>query len=149
MGIKITPKFNFNDVRRMIAARVARVENTIYERLVMTGEEFVKLARENADFTDRTGNLRGSIGYAIFKNGEEVNSNFTSDSLGAEAANRVITDVSANFPKGYVLIVVAGMEYAAAVESKGYDVLSNSSIIVEATLKEAFKRIKSKVDKMP
>ena len=38
--------------------------------------------------------------------------------------------------EGLVLVVFAGMEYAAAVESKGFDVLSYSTILGDKLMKE-------------
>jgi hypothetical protein len=43
------------------------------------------------------------------------------------------------------LIVVAGMDYAAAVESRGKDVLTASSIKAKNELKQAIKDLKRKV----
>ncbi|MGV4578106.1 hypothetical protein ACQ1R5_10635 [Ornithobacterium rhinotracheale] len=35
------------------------------------------------------------------------------------------------YPRGYVLVVVAGMNYALYVESKGYNVLSTAEQLAE------------------
>ena len=40
------------------------------------------------------------------------------------------------------------MDYAAAVEAKGYDVITNSSIEAIKDLKQAVKEIKAKIDKI-
>jgi hypothetical protein len=42
------------------------------------------------------------------------------------------------------VIVVAGMSYAAAVESKGRDVLTGSSQVAVSSLKKAIERINDK-----
>lgn len=147
MALAFKPKFTLNDVKKIVDERIGRIELAIINRLRFTGESFVKNARENANFKDRTGNLRSSIGYVILKNGEEVNANFRGG-LGRNEGLKVALEVAANFPKGFVLIVVAGMEYAAAVESKNFDVLTSSSLIAEAELKAAIKELNSKIGKM-
>lgn len=76
------------------------------------------------EYLDQTGNLRDSIGYVIVKDGKVIKSHLGSQ--GADNVNAMIAKSAAKIPKGYGLIVVAGMEYAAAVESKGYDVLTSS-----------------------
>jgi len=47
--------------------------------------------------------------------------------MGRFNAMNVLDDIAAQYPTGMILVVVAGMEYAAAVESKGYDVITGSS----------------------
>lgn len=147
MALAFKPKFTLNDVKKIVDERIARIEIAIINRLRFTGERFVKNARENANFKDRTGNLRSSIGYVILKNGEEVNSNFNGG-LGRNEGLKVALEVAENFPKGFVLIVVAGMDYAAAVESKNFDVLTSSSLIAESELKAAIKELNNKIGKM-
>jgi hypothetical protein len=60
-------------------------------------------------------------------------------------AKKVLDEVAARFPVGYVLIVVAGMEYAAAVESRHFDVITGSSLIAEQDLKVAIETLQNKV----
>lgn len=91
------------------------------------GQEFIKLARESGSYSDQTGNLRSSIGYAIFDNGKEINSVFEiadkdEGGSGVRSAKNLAKEQVAK--TGLCLIVVAGMEYAAAVESKEYTVLT-------------------------
>lgn len=119
-----------------------RAEKVIETRLRLIGLQFVRDARLKADFTDRTGNLRSSIGFIITKDGKVVYEDFERTKNGADGytsgrdfAKRVAGEVSGR----WVLIVVAGMEYAAAVESKGFDVITGSSMEAESRLREAFK----------
>lgn len=87
------------------------------------GERCVRHARDNAGYTDRTGNLKNSIGYAVIKDGKVVRRAYIS-ALNEKALNKVIKDN----PKGVVLVVLAGMKYAVYVEAKGYNVLSATEI---------------------
>lgn len=101
-------------------------EKAIILTLQKIGQEAVNWARENGSYTDRTGNLRNSIGYAIFKDRKLYISG--ADSSKARENEKVIVNLVENrIPeKGYGLIVYAGMEYGIYVEAKGYVVLSGS-----------------------
>jgi len=118
-------------------------EENIISTLHRIGQEAVNWARENGNYTDRTGNLRNSIGYVIFKDGQEI------DSFGnkptQENKDVVIKLVQNKIPeKGYALVVFAGMEYGIYVEAKGFIVLSGAlenSPTAEA-LAQALKKVK-------
>jgi len=107
------------------------VEDKVIEGLKYLGEEFVGLARMNGNYMDRTGNLRSSVGYIILKNGRPIHENIQStnkddDSNGVNTARQFSRTIANDYNLGYVLVVFAGMEYAYAVESKGYDVITGS-----------------------
>jgi hypothetical protein len=148
MGLTITPKFKPSDLRAMLEARFKLIEAALLLRLQRTGEQFVINARTKGDYTDRTGNLRNSIGYVILKDGEQIGGEVKGGTEGGKSADRVLQDAIGKFPRGYVLIVVAGMDYAAAVESKGKDVLTGSSKIATRQLKDAMTQIAKKMGKM-
>lgn len=92
-------------------------------------------------FIDQTGNLRSSIGYVVLKNGVvKAGSAFDEIKDGSEGSTKGkerIKKLKAKYKTGYVLIVTAGMGYAAAVEAKGYDVLTGSSFEAKAQLEKA------------
>jgi hypothetical protein len=149
MAVSLIPKFTKADIKRLLKERKERIEQALLLRLQRIGEEFVTNGRDKATFTDRTGNLRSSIGYLIMKDGKQIFSNFRQvgrgkGKSGVAAAKEVAKEAASNFSTGYVLIGVAGMDYAAAVESKGYDVITASSILAEESLKKAIKTIDSK-----
>lgn len=148
MAVSLIPKFKAADIKRLLNERKDRIEQALLLRLQRIGEEFVTNARDKATFTDRTGNLRSSIGYVIMKDGKQVFSNFKSSGKkgkeGATKAKEVAKEAAGNYPTGLVLIGVAGMDYAAAVESKGFDVITSSSILAESSLIKAIKTIDAK-----
>ena len=114
MGIKAHFKGNIDAT---FAAFLAEVERQIIESLCRIGEEVVTLAKlvpPERGFTDRTGNLRSSIGYVVCKDGQPLNIAFEA------------LQVAKDHTEGYTLIVVAGMNYAVYVESKGRDVLTSA-----------------------
>jgi hypothetical protein len=151
MGLK--PKFNNDQVKALMRIKLKQVETIILNRLILIGETFVKNARENGSYNDITGNLRSSIGYIILKDGSKVKDNFAQSakgsdkSTGVKKAKQLLAELKVNYSVGYVLVVVAGMQYAAAVESKGKDVLTASSIIAKNDLKAAIDSIRDKLKK--
>lgn len=121
IGAKIDG-FVFNREERMISA------------LHYIGVDFVNNARVAAEFTDQTGNLRSSIGYAILLDGKVIDEDFEGEIEGIAASKTVVKELAHEYNTGLVLIGLAGMEYAAAVESKGYDVITGSTPIAEDLL---------------
>lgn len=146
--IRFEPKFNKADIKIALNEKKELIRQAIILRLQRIGEQFIKNARENGTYKDRTGNLRNSIGYVILENGVQLFESFPgSKAAGKRKAKGAIeaTKKELEGAKGIVLIVVAGMEYAAAVESRGRDVLTASSKIAENDLKIAIKTIQSKI----
>jgi hypothetical protein len=145
----LQPKFNAQQIRQYLAKQKELIENSILERFNRLGEVFVTNARNNNTYQDQSGNLRSSIGYMIFKNGEVIFEAFPgSQSIGVQAAKEVAQQVFRDNPNnGFVFIGVAGMEYALAVESKGYDVITGSSIVAETALKKSMKQLQEMINK--
>jgi hypothetical protein len=142
----IKASFNAKDVEKMLKAKIAGMLKAVEAQLIRIGNEFVIDARLKADFTDRTGNLRSSIGYIVTLNGEIITQDFEPANKGTDKVTGELTgqslamSVADDFVSGYALIVVAGMEYAAAVESMGKDVLTGSSLQAVASLNKHFKK---------
>ncbi|WP_142783352.1 hypothetical protein [Changchengzhania lutea] len=103
------------------------VDNKALQTLQYIGEQFVNEARISGNYTDRTGNLRSSIGYIILIDGKIEDRNFQGNTEGQSQAQSFANEIALKYPKGYVLIGVAGMSYAAYVEAKGFDVITGSS----------------------
>lgn len=102
-------------------------ERDIIELFQYVGEEVVNSARQHGSYKDRTGNLRSSIGYVIVIKGNIVAQSFPGKKTeGKSTAVDRAKELAGKHSTGVNLIVVAGMQYAAAVESKGRDVLTGS-----------------------
>lgn len=134
MGIKAS--FTRLDVQRALQQKLQRVDAAIVSRMTFVGERFVRRAREKGEYKDQTGNLRSSICYIVLKDG------FRRAGVVSPQSQQLITELTSKYMDGYVLIVVAGMNYAAAVESRGKDVLTGSSKKAKAELDKAFKELK-------
>lgn len=139
----MTPLFSGDDIKRWFDHFQDRAEEKILKLLMAGGEKFVAIARKSGSYDDQTGNLRSSIGYVIAKDGEVIISNFkesnkgSDKSTGKEKGHRVAEDISLSFSGGYILVGVAGMDYAAAVEAKGYEVVTGANTLCNKYLKKA------------
>ncbi|RZJ88731.1 MAG: hypothetical protein EOO20_12835 [Chryseobacterium sp.] len=137
----ITPNFTRADVRKAIKAKVAQYRDAVNNRLQYAGEQFISLARSVDTYTDRTGNLRNSIGYMILYNGKVKAQSFGTGGKGPKEGKKIAKQIALEFPSGFVLVGVAGMNYAAAVEARGKDVITGSSQEVETLLKRALRNL--------
>lgn len=123
-------------------ARVYKVTLAEYSRLA---RQCVSDARNKGKaqggFDDQTGNLRASMGYVIFYNGKIAKQDFEGVSKGKKVGEVFAKKVGADYPKGWAIVIVAGMEYASYVEAKNYDVITGSTLGMTAKFNEANKRI--------
>jgi len=131
----LIPGFSQGDVDGRIDRFTVSIEQRIIWTLAMVGENFVNDARSIRTYKDQTGNLRSSIGYIIARDGNIIQENIEGKAEGRSQAKKIADEVLKENRKGFVLIVIAGMEYAAAVESKGYDVITGSVPAAKALLK--------------
>lgn len=142
--------FKMSDIKKLLEQKQRQVEQAFFMALKRVGEEFVSNARQMGAYKDDTGNLRSSIHYLIIKNGQVLYDTSPSGSgEGAKKAARMIARLtgrlSAKHPNAFILIGVAGMEYAAAVESKGFDVITGAGQIAAESLRKALQRISLKI----
>lgn len=155
----ITPKFTRRDMDVLFKDRLRRIDQAIVLSLCTLGEKCVNHARDltpaTGGFGDVTGNLRSSIGYVVYRNGSPVKIDFKlksgpqgSGSVGYSAGQSLASEVAAKYPKGYVLVVVAGMNYAVYVESKGRDVLTSAEKIAETELPKMLRQLKDNIRTM-
>ena len=140
----IFPIFSMNYVQNIFEDFVTERVNQEIAVLERIGEKFVNDAKTRGQYMDDTGNLRSSIGFIIAWDGKVIKQVFNGKEPDGRDSGFIYAEtIMKDYPKGLVLIGVAGMEYAAAVESKGYDVIA-SSIPSKETLTKAFKEFLGK-----
>lgn len=133
----IVPRFKMGEINNYINNVLdAKIQNVIRIMRVV-GEDAVNEARSYAkerDWRDVTGNLRSSIGYVITLNGRVVGENFArvqgnQPTLkdGKKIGRDLAIDISKALPE-LAIVVVAGMNYAVAVESRGKNVLTTAEL---------------------
>lgn len=106
---------------------------------------------------DHTGNLRSSIGYAIYSYGKkEIESAFDAvlgGSEGSQQGRKMVADLASKYSDTYALVVVAAMEYAENVEAiESKDVLASTEIYakreVERYLQKAIKEAEKEIQQI-
>lgn len=137
-----------SDFRREIEKRMIRIDKAIILNLQVLGEELVNHARSLDTYKDQTGNLRASIGYVLVVNGKIYSNYFPDTKIGAQTGRKLADYLANKAFKGYALIVVAGMDYAAAVESKGFDVLASAELLASRQLPKLKQKLKRQIDRM-
>ncbi len=124
---------------------VANIERAIVHRLKYIGEACVNEARRAGSYLDQTGNLRSSIGYVITCDGRIISkSSFPVVKSGKEGAHEGLSyaeNLAAGFPKGYCLIVVAGMNYAYYVQRRGKNVLQTSELKAKSEVSKLLRQL--------
>lgn len=148
-------KANFTtaDVRSKLDKFIEVIEKRIIKRLQYLGEMVVTRAREipgSEGFFDDTGALRSSMGYMVFRNGIAVHEAFEVVRDGAEgikAGKMLAEKIGAKYKQGICLVVVAGMNYAVHLESKGRDVLTSAENLAKKELPRMLKELKENIKK--
>lgn len=133
----VTP---IQEIDKKLEAQIKKAEDAILKKLSYIGESVLVEARSNGDYMDQTGNLRTSIGYVILNDGRVVfKSSFDpvkpTATSGKSKGQELINSLKSEYSKGYVLLVVAGMEYGVYVEALGKNVLSSSKLLAELMAK--------------
>lgn len=148
----IKPNFTKDDVRKRFDAFLNEIEKKQIARLQRLGEMCLVEARTNKGYMMQTGALLSSTGYEVFVDGVAIHSQFDAAS-GAESnaaetgikSGQNIAETIGKETKGIALVVVAGMNYAAYVEAKGYNVLSSAEHLAERELPRMLEKLISNI----
>lgn len=143
-----------------LKAELKQTEEDTIETLKFIGEQAVAEARrkgKNNDYTDRTGNLRSSIGYMIIKDGKAIamsqpeifdgtqprksvgkdgkprkSKKPSRGTQGAQEMKQLLRQLQSEYPDGITLVLCAGMIYASYVEDIHHrDVLTSAKLLAE------------------
>ena len=125
---KKTPDSAFSnfldDTKKAIIGRAIKA-------FIYVGEACLKEARLNGNYTDRTGNLRNSIGYAVLFDGEVMEESAFANTKGGQNGKKHLDS----------LIVSTGMSYAAYVEARNYNVLTSSELLANKLVHQIMKQL--------
>ena len=117
----------------------------IVRNFIYVGEQVLNAARSTDSYKDQTGNLRSSIGYVIVKDGSVVRaSSFEQVKNGSDGTSKgrsYAESLAARYKNGIALIVVAGMNYAAYVKKRGYDVIDSSELLAEQLVPQMLRKL--------
>lgn len=158
MGIQMTTPLS--EVDRILYKSFEILKNEITKCLVKLSEECIAKIRDRSgseSWYDRTGNLRSSIGYAVYNYGiKQIESAFQivrNGNEGSSEGKKMISQLGSEYSSAYASVVVAGMNYASNVEAlENKDVLASTELwaksIVDARLKRAKKAAIEKINKL-
>ena len=124
-------------IARHLTEQIYKRRSQLIGRLQYLGERCVNEARDLGSYTDRTGNLRASIGYVVMLDGTPVAES------GGEGAKSALSRAVAESPQeGLCLVVVAGMHYAHYVAARGFDVLDSAEHLAEVEMPKILDKLK-------
>lgn len=113
----------------------AEVIDGVVEDLRIIAEWAYEEAMRRKAFANQTGALSSSIGWAIAKDGQLLHvGGFIASGAGGSAgraAGLSLAREKARDSKGIQLILLAGMDYATNVETKGFDVTTSGELLME------------------
>lgn len=140
MGIE--PKFGDGVITAKVQSFQKRLEAATIFMLQSLGESLVKYAKESHNYVDRTGNLTNSIGYVVVHNKKAISfGGFNHTGNGSDSGMKVAMKMAGETLSSFSLIVVAGMNYAAYVEAKGYNVILPAELKSKSDFPAAMKRL--------
>lgn len=158
MGVEL--KTPMSEVESILRKSLQILRDEIIRALSYLGETCVIKIRDRSameSWIDQTGNLRSSVGYAIYERGKtEIESAFNIVKSGREGAaegKRMIDELASMYSNTYALVVIAAMNYAEYVEAKeNKDVLASTELFarkeVNKYLNKAIKRAEDKIAKL-
>lgn len=150
--LNIKAKFDTRTIRATVNKYVQNYINRVIEVYKTAGVAMVEDARsrtkdlgayDGGSFGNITWNLRSSIGCSLFRGGDAIFDYYPTLQTGAHGSKKgkdfaletYRSNVGITYSKdSIVLIVVAGEDYARAVESRGYNVIDATANIAEEIL---------------
>ena len=129
----------------------SKLQENVLKALSKLGDESVVRIRNRSakeSWVDHTGNLRSSIGFAVYEQGrkfmESAFAQVLAGSDGSTKGKKMVNNLAKEYSKVYALVVVAGMEYAGEVEAlDSKDVLASTRIWATSVVEQ---RVKTAID---
>lgn len=159
MGLGIRATVTTKQIRKY----ARRCEEIVYDEFVkelskigQEAESTIQNRSHDESWIDRTGNLRSSIGYAVYSRGKIVAQsafNFGHGEVGKAEGRRYVEHIASRYKSVCALAVVAGMDYAKLVEAmENKDVLASVQLQilseVDGRLKAAKARAMAKMKRL-
>ncbi len=140
MGVIIS---GLQDIQAQLKRTAEKAHEAILTALDKAGQRLVEQAKATKQYQDQTGNLTASIGYGVYSNGVEQSTGGFGGGVGEERGREYLAEVAPQYRASkYVLIVVAGMEYAVAVERRGRVVLDGALVVADSVVESELNSIK-------
>ena len=144
-------------LQQKLLERKKNLERVLDMKLMQLAEEAVTHAKQNKGYRDRTANLKNSISFALFRDGVLVRMNVgripmpDESKKGQQGVQSALETYSQEegvvAPRGYSLVIVAGMEYGIHVEHKGYNVLHLTKYFLRDEMRTILEETLEDIDK--
>ena len=143
------------DIQAFFDKATAIVNEEIANMLSYLGEQCVARIRDRSaeeSWIDHTGNLRSSIGYAVFNKGTKIAESaferILGGSTGSSNGRSYVDSLASQYANTYALVVVAGMSYADYVEAiENKDVLASTELWARAEIDRYLEKANEKAIK--
>ena len=131
-------------LQRYLLNYAKRIEAALIYRLEYLVAELENHAKDNAGYQDQTANLKSSIGGVVLKDGKPIAyRGFEGTQEGTGTGLEFINSLLSNYKSGYVVLIVAGMEYATYVEDMhNLNVLKKTELEMQRQLPRIMKELK-------
>ena len=117
-----------------------QVEDVYFNKLIEIGRDAVIYAQKNGEYKNHTYNLRNAPGFCVVRSGQIIHMEVGDDGGHPEAKKNTENLLIYSEKPQDGLYLADGMPYASFVESKGYNVLSNSILYAKRQInKKIFK----------
>lgn len=148
----IVPKLTAKQISKLFTDKVEELEQRTIYYLTYLGEKCLREMRQNYTYIDDTGNLTSSMGYIVCHYGAVVGGSGFNPGSGKHGVNGTdgdgtikgkafIESLRSNYSSvAYILIVVAGMEYASYV-AKYKNVTQSAQLLAEQQMPLIIKKI--------
>lgn len=151
MGIRMATKLD--EIHNTLMREAQRVERLTIRALSYLGEQCVIRVRDrggNKSWYDQSGNLRSSVGYVIARNGSIIQySDFNQVKQGAQGVKvgkDLAEELARRYSNDYVLVIVAGMNYAEYVEAMdNKDVLASTELWATEQVPKMLEKLKKQI----
>ena len=145
-----------SEVEAVLRQSLQILRNEIVRALSYLGEICVGKIRDRSQlesWIDQTGNLRSSVGYAIYERGKkEIESAFNIVKGGREGAaegKNMVDELAGMYSNTYALVVLAAMNYAEYVEAKdNKDVLASTELFARKEVNKYLTKAIERAEKM-
>ena len=104
--------------------------------LTEVGRDACRLAQQDGNYQNRTGNLRNGNGFCIVRDGEVVKMEVLTDGAHPEAVEKTENLMLYSSKPKDGLYLANGMEYGSFVESKGFEVLMSKKLYAARQIKK-------------
>lgn len=142
MGLRLKNK---KQITRYLVTYATRIERALIFNLEVLVAQLENHAKLSAGYEDQTSNLKGSIGGIVLKDGRPVSyKGFNAGGTeGRNTGKEYLNSLIGNHTRGFVVLIVAGMEYATYVENyHGLNVLKKSELKMKSEFPKILRRLK-------